>query len=153
MGVLGRLLPRCVVKSTLLDVLGRLDINSAIDVWVRQHAEHGLNDVLDLLVGEPLLLAQHLLAHQPVLDVGVVDGRPELELRELERKLLGEVDVDDKLEALVGTADGPLNDDLPVEKVLLQSGYDSPKLGDCYCSFISAWMVPNYFSSLFIASL
>lgn len=84
-----------------------------------QHAENGFDDVLDLLVGQPLLFAQHLLADQAVLDIRVIDGRSELEERKLEGKLFWEVDIKDKLNSLVWTADGSINQQLPVIQILL----------------------------------
>lgn len=74
-----------------------------------QHAENGFDYILDLLVGQPLLFAQHLLADQAVLDIWVIDGRSELEEWKLEGKLFWEVDIKDKLNSLVWTADGSIN--------------------------------------------
>ena len=84
-----------------------------------QHAEYGFDDVLDLLVGQPLLFAQHLLADQAVLDIWVIDGRSELEQGKLEGKLFWEINIKDKLSPLVWAADGPLNQQLPVIQILL----------------------------------
>lgn len=84
-----------------------------------QHAENGFDYILDLLVGQPLLFAQHLLADQAVLDIWVIDGRSELEERKLEGKLFWEVDIKDKLNSLVWTADGSINQQLPVIQILL----------------------------------
>lgn len=92
-----------------------------------QHAEDGLDDVLNLLVGQPLLFAQHFLADEAVLDIGVIDGRSELEERKLEGKLFWEVNIKDKLSALVWAADGPINQQLPVIQVLLETRNNSPK--------------------------
>jgi hypothetical protein len=59
------------------------------------------------------------LANQAVLDIRVIDGRSELEERKLEGKLFWEVDIKDKLNSLVWTADGPINEQLPVIQILL----------------------------------
>jgi hypothetical protein len=110
-----------------------------------EHAEYGLNNVLHLLVGQPLLLAEHLLADEPLLDVGMMNGRTESEERELEGELFGEVDVEDEPAALVGTAYGPIDQQLPVEQVLLERRHYTPTSGIAYCSFMLSRTSPNYF--------
>jgi hypothetical protein len=106
-------------------VFGGLDVDGAVDVGMGQHAKHGLDDVAYFLVGQPLLFAQHFLAHQSFLDVGVVDGGSELELGEFERKLFGEVHIDGESEAFVGGAEGSIDEKFPMEEILLYVGCDA----------------------------
>lgn len=117
-----------------------------------EHSQDGLHNVLHLLVGQPLLLPQHLLADQSILDVGVVNGRTESEERKLEGELLGEVDIEDEPAALVGTAEGSIDQQFPVEQVLLERWHHAPTSAIMYCSFILSRTSPNYFSSRFIQS-
>lgn len=80
-----------------------------------QHPQNGLNDFLDLFVGEPFLFAEHFLADESVLDVGVVDGGAKLDEWELEGELFWEVEVDDELVAFVGAGEWSLYEKFPVE--------------------------------------
>jgi hypothetical protein len=119
---------------------------------MREHSQNGLDDVLHLLVGQPLLLAQHLLADESLLDVGVVNRRAESEERELEGELFGEVDVEDEPAALVGTGERSINQQFPMEQVLLERRHYTPTSAIAYCSFMLSRTSPNYFYSRFIQS-
>ena len=59
------------------------------------------------------------MADEAFLDIRVIDGRSELEERKLEWKLFWEVDVEDKLSSFVWTANGSINQQLPVVQILL----------------------------------
>lgn len=145
-----RLLPGDLEESALLDLSSCLQVDGAGCVRVRQHAQNGLDDVLYLLVRQPLLLAQHFLADESLLDVGVVDRSTELEEGELEGELFREVDIEDKLGALVWAGKRSIDEEFPVVEVFLESGYNSPKWEMKYCSFILSRTSANSFYSRFI---
>jgi hypothetical protein len=107
------------IKSTLLDLIGSLNIYGTADVGVCQHSKYGFNDFLYFFVGQPLFFSEHFLADESLLDVGVVNRGTELDERELEGKLLWEVEIDDELESLIGTSDGSIDEQLPMKKILL----------------------------------
>lgn len=90
-----------------------------------QHPQDGFDDLLYFFVGEPLLFAEHFLADESLLDVGVVDGGAELDEWELEGELLWEVEIDYKLESFIGAANGSVDEKLPMKKILLNGGHNS----------------------------
>ena len=110
------------MKSTLLDMFCSFDIDSAIHIGMGQHSQNGLDYVFHLFIWEPLFLAQHLLAHKTLLDVGVVDGGDKPHLWKFEGKLFGEIDIDGELVPFVWAAGGSLDTDVPVEEILLDFG-------------------------------
>jgi hypothetical protein len=57
----------------------------------------------------------------------VVDGGSKLEEGEFEGKLLWEVDIEDELEALIGTAVRSVNEQFPVVQIFLESGDHSSR--------------------------
>lgn len=83
-----------------------------------QHSQNGLDYVFHFFIGKPLFLAQHFLAHQTLLNVGVVDRGDKPHLRKFERKLLGKIDIDGKLVTFIGAADWSVDTDVPVEEIL-----------------------------------
>ena len=93
-GLLLRPLSSCFKESSLFHLPGRFQINGTSCIRMGQHPQNDLENVLNFLIGEPLLLTKHLLADEALLDVGVVDGCSKLEEGELERKLLWEVDIE-----------------------------------------------------------
>jgi hypothetical protein len=57
----------------------------------------------------------------------VVDGGSKLEEGEFEGKLLWEVDIEDELEALIGTAVRSVDEQFPVVQIFLESGDHSSR--------------------------
>lgn len=112
-------LPCDLEESAISDLICCLDVDRAGDVRMCKHSQYGLDDVLHLFVGQPFLFAEHLLADEALLDIGVIDGRSELEQRKLERKLLWEIDIKYKLGTFIWAADGSVNEQLPMIQILL----------------------------------
>ena len=83
---------------------------------------------MHLLIWQPFLLSQHLLANVPVFDVGVPERGFESDDRKLEGELFGEIDVEDKFSTLEWTFNRPSQDDLPMKQILLLFGYDVAEL-------------------------
>lgn len=126
-GLLFRLLSCNLEESPFLHLPSSFQIDCATCIRMGQHSQDGLHDVLHFFIGKPLLLAQHLLTNESLLDVGVVDGGPKLEEWKFERKLLWEVDIEDELEALIGTALRSVDEQFPVVQIFLESGEHSSR--------------------------
>ena len=125
-GFLLSLTLRYLEERALLNLTGRLQIYSAKQIRVQQHSQYCLYYILDLLIRQPLFLTKHFLAHQSVLDVWVVDGRPKFEVWEFERVLFREVDVEDELVAVIWASEGPIDEQFPAIQIFLKRRHDSP---------------------------
>ena len=110
------------MKSTLLDMFCSFNIDSAIHIGMSQHSQNGLDYIFHFFIGKPLFLAQHLLAHQALLDIGMVNGSDKPHLGKFERKLLGEIDIDGEFVSFIGAANWSVDTDIPVEEILFNFG-------------------------------
>ena len=126
-GLLFGLLTSNLEEGSFFHLSSSFQINGTGCIRMGQHSQDGLHDVLHFFIGKPLLLPQHLLTNQPLLDVGVVDGGSKLEEGEFEGKLLWEVDIEDELEALIGTALRSVDEQFPVVQIFLESGDHSSR--------------------------
>ncbi len=68
-----------LIKSSALYLVSRLQVYRTRTIRVHKHPKDRLDYILNFFVRQPLLLTQHLLADESLLDVGVVDRSTELE--------------------------------------------------------------------------
>lgn len=89
-----------------------------MNIGLYEHTLQWLNDLGYFFVRLPLFLSNHFFADVSILDIRVPNHSFEFEHGEFEGELFGEIEINNKIKALVGRPSRSLDSYFPVEQIL-----------------------------------